>query len=278
MTFEEYRKTAGVNWSTLKHARRSMLHYKHQRDAVPPTDPTDAMRLGTACHVAMLEPHRLPLEIAVWEGGRRAGKEWEAFREMNARKTIVTAEQYATALAMGEAVRRHPVAGPILGNGGHAEESIAWVDRASGLPCKGRIDWRPARNVIVDLKTAREIGLRAFQSAAWSMGYFHQVAFYRRGLASILGDVERESVTTRIVAVENEAPYDVGVFELDPDGLALADEEIDELLARVAEAERTGKWPGQHEEMRGLRCPAWAFPEGGQTGDYEIVGDDEEAA
>jgi len=270
VTFRDYQALRAVNWSTLKHARRSLLHYRHARDLVPPKEPTDAMALGTAAHLAMLEPHRLPLDLAVWSGGVRRGKEWEAFCQVNAGKTRVSAEQYEMALRMGEAVRSHPIAGPVVSGGGKAEVTVTWRDGASGLECKGRIDWQPADAVIVDLKTAREIGTRQFASAAWSMGYFHQLAFYRRGVALGLG-CSRDAVTTRIVAVENTAPFDVVVFDPDGDSLGAADDEIDALLAKVAQAERTGQWPGAYatEPVR-LFAPSWAFPYSEDDG-YEIV-------
>lgn len=262
-----YADIPGLNWSLVKHARRSLLHFRAAETDDSPDEPTDAMRIGTATHVAILEPMRLPLEVAVWSGGTRRGKEWDAFVEANANRTILREEDYLRAVAIGEAVRAHPIAGPLLVKG-EAEVALTWRDRASALDLKSRLDWVRAPMAFVELKTARMIDLRRFSGAAWSMGYFHQVAFYRRGMADAAG-CSREAVTVHMIAVENTPPFDVLVSEPDADSLDKADEEIDALLAKVAEARRSGEYPGAYaERVEVLRAPVYVLED---DYDFEVT-------
>ena len=104
----EYDSIRRLNWSRLKALARSPAHYRHGlfADHID----TDAMRLGRCAHMAVLEPEVFPKACAVWEGARRAGKEWEQFRalaEHDGREILKTAEvTYCHALQ--SAVRADP--------------------------------------------------------------------------------------------------------------------------------------------------------------------------
>jgi hypothetical protein len=219
------------------------------------------MSLGRAVHVAVLEPEKLASEVAVTPDGTerrsKAGREaWQAFVEASAGKTIVSPEQYAEALAISAAVRGHKVAAEYLAEG-RGEVSVVWTDSATGLACKARLDWLRARS-FCDLKTARSIDRHRFAGQAWSLGYFHQCAFYRRGLAGDAG-MAIGQVRAVIIAVENTTPYDVAVYEPDEDTMDAADREVDALLARLAECRRTDLWPGGHPDVETLRAPVYAL-------------------
>ena len=118
--FSTYRAAAGVNVSSLKELARSPLHYRYAKDNPNPT--TSAMSLGTAAHCATLEPERFAAEFVTWTGGRRAGKEWDAFKAdaEAAQRLILTEDERDTALAIAQAVRACPDAMVYLRHG-HAE-------------------------------------------------------------------------------------------------------------------------------------------------------------
>jgi hypothetical protein len=255
MTFDGYQNIAGLNYSTLKHLRVSPLHFKHNREQ-PPQDRT-AFMLGRASHGAILEPDRFPLDFAVYPGARRAGNDWDAFKEAHRGQTIIKAEEYAEALAIRDAVRGHRVANKLL-SGGEAERTLIWTDAASGLVCKGRIDYLRADG-FVDVKRTAQLDPRRFQRTAYDLGYHLQAAWYRRGIAALRGIEHRCDVTAWVVAVEASLPHDVAPFRYDPGALATADEEIDGLLATLVECERKKRWPGRYEGEAVLELPGWAY-------------------
>ena len=252
MEFAAYREIDAVNWSSLKEMRKSPRHYLHRLHE--PKADTAAMRRGRATHTAVFEPDRFPLDYVVWEGDRR-GKAYTAFCEQHPHQTILKADEYATCLAMRDAVRSHPVAGPLLTPPGEAEKVLTWTDEETGLACKARLDWWRV-GLLADLKTTAEIDARRFAATVERMGYHGQAAFYRAGLAANGLDAP----PFRIVAVESAAPHDVAVYLLDDDAHYAGEVLVAELMARVAAGRFSLMWPGMYPEEVQLSLPAWAFP------------------
>lgn len=258
MTFAEYQKIDAVNYSTLKAGRTSARHLKHRMEH-PQADST-RMALGRAAHTAVFEPERFLLEYAIFEGDRRQGKAWDECCAANRGRTILKADEYQQALDIAASVREHPVAGVLLAPPGEAEKVITWEDEATGLACKGRLDWyRPG--LLCDLKTTADVGPLRFSATVARMGYHGQMAFYRAGLIANGLDAP----PPRLIAVEATAPYDVAVYVLDDDSLYAGEVECEELLRMVAAGRFSGKWPGQAPEELPLQLPAWAFKDGGTT-------------
>ncbi len=254
MTFVEYLALPGVNFSTLKHLRRSPRHYAY---AVANQRPdTASLRLGRAVHAACLEPDRFALDYVVFTGARRAGKEWDAFELTHDGRTILKLDEYQRALAIRDAVRSHPLVAPYLVEG-EAEKVLTWTDQTTGLALKARLDWL-APTAVVDLKTSRDAtNPRKFAASAWDLGYYHQLAHYTAGTNAVTG----WNLPAIVIAVEPSAPFDVAVFRLDEDALAIAGGQVDELLVLLAQCREANVWPGAHDAEITLGLPKWALPD-----------------
>ena len=110
---------------------------------------TDAMKLGSAAHCAVLEPDRFSQQYNFFKG-RRAGKEWEAFKaDYEFPDKILTLAEYAYCHELGAAMRKSRKFQVAI-KGCDFETSIYW----DGL--KARLD-ASRKGVIVDLKTTRDI-------------------------------------------------------------------------------------------------------------------------
>lgn len=259
MTYEDYASLNATNWSLLKHLRRSPLHY--QAALTAPREDTDSLRLGRAVHTAVFEPNRFALECVVWDGGRRYGKEWDAFERVakSQGRTILTADQYQRACRIRDAVRGHRLVAPLLAEG-QAEHVIQWTSEATGMPLKGRLDWLGRRDgdlLLVDLKTARTAtDLRQFANTAYSLGYVHQLSFYASGVRAVYG----QDPLPYIVAVEPEAPHDVVLYRVSEDALWAAGEQVGELLQRLKQCRDENQWPGCFDSAQELDLPRWAYP------------------
>lgn len=253
-SFAAYEQIEAVNWSTLKHLRRSPLHYRHA--LTTESADTDALRLGRAVHTAVLEPDRFALEYAVWQGGRRAGAEWTAFQVAHEEQTILTLDQYQRACSIRDSVRSHPVAAPYLREG-KAEQTIEWAHEKTKIRLKGRPDWI-SPTALVDLKTSRHaINYRLFATDVYRLGYHCQLAMYQAGIKATMG-MELPPV---LIAVEPEPPHDVAVYLLDEDAIYAGAEEVDELLQALRECQQTGSWRGRYSSAQDLSLPRWAFPD-----------------
>lgn len=163
---------------------------------------------------------------------------------------------------MAEAIRQHPVAGPLFTpDNGVAERSIYWTDPRTGARCRCRPDWMPHRGdgrlVVVDYKTARAVDPEALQRAVYEHGYHAQAAFYLDGVKALgmHGDQEPAFV---FVFQSKTAPYLVHLVELDFPALALGAARNERALRTYAECERTGIWPGFNDRITYLPLPPWA--------------------
>lgn len=270
MTPAAYRSLDAVNWSTLKALRQSPLHYKHALEH--PRPDADYLAMGRAVHTAVLEPDRFLLDYAVYTESKTRGegarKAWLAFQELHKDRTILSAEDYETCLAIRDAVRRHPRAAAYL-QAGEAERAIVWEEPALGLRCKARLDFvSTSRPAVVDLKTARTVVPRRFCSAAAQLLYHGQLAFYRRGWRAVTG----QDLDPVIIAVESEAPHDVVVYRFDEEAVEEGDALVEELLAKLVERRRAGDWPGLDEgEEQLLTLPRWAVPDYSDADDLGIT-------
>lgn len=257
----------GLNWSKLKHLRTSGLHFDHAQKTE--REDTEALAMGRAVHCAILEPEHFPARFVTYteskSKGEGARKRWEAFQAENADKTILSAEDHAKVWAIHSAVMAHPECQKVLSSGAFTEVPIAWT-HPSGLLCKSRLDLITGDAALVDLKTARGISYRALQAQAWSLGYFHQFAFYRRALAFALGK-EPEAIPVYAIAVESGSPHDVGVFAVCPESLAFADIDVGELCAKYLRCAERGEWLGQYPEIAELAAPDWVLRDDTEDGE-----------
>lgn len=259
---DEYDASRRVNWSTLRHIARSPQHYLHALRA--PHEETDAMRLGSAVHTAILEPETFPERYVVWTGGRRYGKAWDDFCAEHAGRDILTQAQYEQCVAMQAAVHAHPVAAGLV-RGGQAEVSVEWTDSETGIECKGRIDYI-REDCIVDLKTARDASPDGFGRAAWNLDYIAQLAWYRDGYAAATG----RELPVRFIVVENSEPHVVAVYDMPEHILEIGRETYEDLLGRLQECQRSGRWPGYSDEAMELELPRWAL--GSVREDEDLTG------
>lgn len=263
-----YETLPGINWSTLRHMRRSPLHYQHAVNHARAD--SDTFRVGRLLHALVLEPASVDGAFVVWEGGRRAGKAWTAFRAENAGRTIVTADDMRDALAMAEAVQR------VWTPPHHREITLQWIDERTGLACKGRLDALDSGHV-TEIKTTYDAASSVMSRSLARYDYHCQLAHYRTG--AIACGLTTPATRARIVAVESSAPYDVVIYDLDDEALIAGEEEVARLLVRVAECAAAGAWPGRYTEPQPLSLPGWMRDEAdNDISDLGLIpGDDEES-
>lgn len=252
----DYFAMPGVNWSLLKWMRESPLMYRYRLDNPQPDTP--AFALGRATHALVFEPETFEHDYAIWAEGDRKGKAWKEFAEAHAAQTILKIDEANACKAMAEAVRTHPLVRQYL-DGGLFETVIRWTDPETNLPCKAKPDWRlDERRILLDLKTCRSIDGRRFGSEVARYGYYCQSAHYSNGIYNALG-WRPERVL--IVAVEKDAPHDVGIFELTFEDLQIGADEVADLLRRVKDCQDSGQWPGRYTTEQAVQLPAYIHGE-----------------
>lgn len=82
-----------------------------------------AFDVGTYIHAAILEPETLEQQCAIWTGSVRRGKDWDAFKEANAGKAIITMSELEKAQNAINGIKNSPIAMSVY-SGGAAEVSV----------------------------------------------------------------------------------------------------------------------------------------------------------
>lgn len=248
-----YAEIPGINWSSLKHMAVSPLLYRYRLENPEPRKP--AFTFGGAVHTLVLEPEHFDARYAVYEGKRDARvKEWQAWQAEHPGVETFKQWELDRIKAMATSVLEDKTAGPLV-RGGRREEVVTWTDEATGLACKGRLDYiRPEG--FLELKTARDVEPRKFETAAWGLGYVAQTAFYHDGAIAARRIDGRERPL--VVAVGKNAPHHVVTFRLKQETLEAGRAQYRALLQKLIACTDAKYWPGIAPGVNELGLPPWA--------------------
>lgn len=261
----EYELIQAANYSTLKHFAKSAMHAR--REMVTPSEPSDAMELGTAIHTLLLEPERYATEYVTapkCDRRTREGKAtWESFTAEfpPGRHSYLKADDADVLKAIANNIASHDLAGPLLAAKGLTELCVVWIDRQTGVKCKCLIDTTAALagfTFVVDIKSAQDASPEAFPRSVASLLYHEQAAFYLSGL-SALAPASRRFVW---LAVETKPPHGVAVYEPDDEALAEGEFLYTDHLRQYQDAQKSGVWPGYPGGVQTLKLPPWARKRG----------------
>lgn len=230
--------------------------FKELRDN-PPT-PKAEYTFGHAAHKLVLGKGADIIEVDAPDWRSKEAREIRA-TACNGVAPMLTHE-LAKARAMAEAVKAHPLAGPLFDEG-HPELSIYHTDEATGVRLRGRLDWLRLyneRHLIIDFKTSVTAHPGEFIRRAADYGYHQQVAWY---LDLVRAAVPNSDPTFWFVIVEKDAPYLVSVMELDDPSIAEGRRLNREAITTYAECMRTDTWPGypNNDEVQLMGLPYWAI-------------------
>jgi hypothetical protein len=241
----------------MKKVLRSPLNYKWSLDHKDDDDSTKSKDLGTATHLAILEPHRMATDIVVWPEARR-GNGWKEFEARNSMCQILTTSEMETVVGMRDSVRGYAPAMRYLKHG-YAEVTMRWIDPASGRQMHGRIDWLTfvdGQWTLVDVKTTRDSSQRRFGQDAYKYGYHIQFGLYVDGFFFLIREMPRFVV----IAVESKPPYEPAVYSVSDEILELGHDEYTSAISTITGCEEAGIWPPALQMEQPLVLPRWAMP------------------
>ena len=238
MTEQEYRALPAINASAISAGMVSMLAMRHVMTGGAKDD-TPAMAWGRKVHAAILEPDRFFGSLALWEGGRKYGKTWDAFTEENPDgDLIVTRDELVDLTALSRAVWACKPAAALL-TGGECEKVLTWTDKDCGA-CKGRVDMGRGGVTLTDLKTTATIIPAAFWKTAERLAYHVKMGWYARGVELVTGTRPRVA----IIVLEAKPPHDCYVAEMDAGIVAQGEEQAVEIAHRYRVHEAVNSFPG----------------------------------
>ena len=262
---EDYFAAPRASNSLLSELKKSPAHLQHAISF--PSEPTPAMRLGTAFHVATLEPRSFDENWA--RGSELSGRTKEgkaakaALEEQFDADKILKPDDYDTVCEMRESVLTHSIANHFL-QGAETEVAAFWTDDESGIECKAKIDALPTESPIaydngdylVDLKSTIDASPEHMAKAIANFGYARQAAHY----LSPFEDRDRFI----IIAVEKKPPFALGVYEVSRVAIRHSASEVQRLLHLWEQCiDSFGwdeEWPSYTSDgIIELDLPPWAY-------------------
>ncbi len=252
---ETYFAAPGVSHSMLKHmnppARLPVYLTEKQ-------EPTAAMIMGTLVHQRILEPAKPLPQIEVKpEDMKFSTREGKAWRDERKGKLILTTPEYNTLNGCVESVANHPRCREIFANGASEISCFAEFGGARLLR-KCRIDFVPAGNCLVDIKTVQneKADKDEFSRILYKQRYYTQAAYYLDLWNHLMGETERKELFVFVV-VEKESPYLVATYFVDAKTIEVGREKNLSDLFTLHQCHRTKQWLGYIEEHRSIGIPSW---------------------
>ena len=179
--------------TSLKSILITPAHYLHNKQQ--PKSDTEALRIGTAIHAAILEPEVFDQTyVVVPKFDRRTtqGKaDYEAFTKEHTGKRILMAEDRHFIEKLRISIMRSPEVYKLLALPGRNESSIFWTDDETGVKLKVRPDRLLTFNgspVHISIKTAACAGKESFRYDIEKYRYHFSEAMYAEGIAQEFGE------------------------------------------------------------------------------------------
>jgi hypothetical protein len=255
--------SASGAWTLAEECPAKFLWESPWNPAYVPPDKT-AFDIGTAAHLAILEPKRQREKIVVIDAAdyrtRAAQDARDAARAENRVPLLV--HQVEIIARIAAAIEAHPIASAAFADGGDPEVTLTWRDPGMNVPSKIRVDWLPRhRRWLIDLKTAASANPRAWIDQAFRLGYHARASWYLDGAEAVF---KRAPEEYWFVVVEKEPPYLVSVISFDEQALEwgrISNRRARDLFMRAA---ATGDWHGyrepdaKHDRAFRVSLPPWA--------------------
>ena len=233
--------------------------FKYDREH--PQPPKKEFDLGHAAHKVVLGEGE-EIVVTEWDDWRTkaAREERDAIRAGGAVPLLFHEGQQV--MAMADAIRQHPDAGPLLNLPGTSEQSIYWTDSATGVRCRIRPDRLivlPQTTLVIDIKTVADASPDACSKSIESYAYHQQGALYIDGVQA--AGLAPEGARFIWVFVSKKAPHLVTVRELADQDQDIGRARNERALRIYRECESTGIWPdwtGPVPTIPQLGMPTWA--------------------
>ncbi len=267
VSFERYVSIPLLNHSTIKLAAKSPKHFRWALDnPEEAATESDSKRLGTGTHMLLFEPEQFnslriapPINPKTEKPYGSDSQKWAEYAAANPGKFIVSDQEVTAMRQMVESIRSNPGASDLLDAATSFEETAIWRDPITGLWCKGRLDGRVEGVCLLDIKTTRD--LATFPRSIIDYSYHTQNVWYCDGMEAM----RRPETKMIFIAVENTAPYDCQVVEIEEETLSMARELVRGWRETVRRCQQTGRWYGvqgdpldlSYRRVTTVGAPAW---------------------
>jgi|688.fasta_scaffold46918_9 hypothetical protein len=247
MSESEYRSLPALNASRFKAFFRSPFHFFNQREV----EETEAMRIGTAIHTAILEPEQYLSTIAFYpeaDGRTTEGKAIKkAFEAGAVGKTILKADSKEIVERAVKAVTTHQEVRLILANPENRREQVLLTSLWE-QDCKARLDLiNVETGVIRDIKTCEDASPERFKYEVRDRLYWVQAGFYALVAEKVFG----KPFGFEFIAVEKGDPSTCTIYDVDAKELEMWKHIVDCNLSHLKACTNTKAWTGYNSQTLG---------------------------
>lgn len=266
ITNEQYHAAKGISRSQLMLLDKSPYHFWYEvlSGLADKRESTPAMKIGSAFHTLLLEPHlffdefclrpeleEMPPAVLKKDVGAEQYEQIKSarkavadsnkiimddFEEQRANKILLADDQHEKVMLMVEQVSKHEIVKTLLDKA-KFEQSIFWTDTDTGIQFKARPDiW--SQKMVVDLKTTNDATPWKLQRSALEYGYYLQAGMAYEACKQ-LGTPFEMFV---ILAVEKEKPHVPAVFMMDDDALQFGIDQFQKYKEMLATCMSQNKW------------------------------------
>lgn len=269
LSSEEYHSMRDcVSSSGIRAAMRSPKTFYQNFILGKVEPPSKAMKLGSYLHMALLEPNLFQSRFKLMPdfGNMRTNASKEKrdawLQDLPQDAIVLDEDDYEKVMRMIDSVLTfNDGMIPRMFQQSVYEKSGFFRDPVTGLKCRFRVDiLREDLSILPDIKTTRDASREAFSRSIWNYGYATQLMFYAMGVEQIHG---KKPDTLCFVAVENQAPFETTVWEMDEAMKSRGELEVRHGLDVIAACVKSGKWPGlQPNGAEVISFPPWTDAKG----------------
>jgi hypothetical protein len=251
MPAEEYFAVEAASNSGLKLIRRSPAHFKNPE---PDKKDSRAKEIGSALHMALLEPEKYAKTYHVAEADLRTDAFYRGMAKDIGGSVVLTRPESRKILGMQAAAYRNKRFAAYMAFPGRNELSVFTTDPETGVPMKCRFDRKGDSRFAFDVKKCQDARGEEFVKPISNYGYFQQVAFYQHVWFCETGERIQEFP---LIAIEEDSPHGVICHDLDEIALELGRIHYREALETYARCMDSGVWPAYADESEVTSVTSW---------------------
>ena len=253
-----YRAHEAISQSEIKlMAKATPKHLQYQRRFPRPS--SDAQKLGTAAHLAILQPLLFEdnyLKAKKSDKRTKEGRsEWAEVKAQAEKlgKKILDEKEYSSALEMRQSVRSDPEMNRLLEHGVAERACFGYLH---GLSVKALLDfYKPKTHEIVDIKSTKCAEPSVFEKDVRKYRYHWQACWY----SDLIKEITGEAPTFKILAIESHPPFCSAIYEIDFDLMSIARKEIMEKIDIYKRCLDSGVWPGYSNAVQKISANKWEW-------------------
>lgn len=243
--FDDYLDIPYLSSSALKELRKTPAHCRDYIDNKRETKPVFA--LGTAIHLALLEPEKYKEKILVKElawntsDGKLEKADFEARQAEDNSLIVVNRKDYdGTEEIVNKIKAGSHEASLAFDSITDVELTIIWKDQETGIMCKCRIDaYCKSIRQSLDIKSCGSAAEWSFKNDMFKHAYYIQQSFYQRGLRTT--DLGEDFC---FLPVEKDPPYLSTTYEIGDVTMRAADILTESLIQKYASCLEKDSWEG----------------------------------